>query len=415
VELELAAIRKAIATLERLPEGTHLAVNASPQTLVSPLLDATLSAAPGHRLIVELTEHARVEDYALVKPAVERLRLRGIRLAIDDAGAGFSSLQHILHLRPDLIKLDRSLTQAIDTDPVRYALAAALVTFAASLDAEICAEGIEKASELVALQRLGVAYGQGYFLGRPLPLPLAAPPRGVWLDETDTVRSLDGVGDTSIRANRTMRRTRLDSIKAPPASPSTYPSPLVLDRDRLAAIHSSDLLDTPPEEAFDRITRWASALLRAPIAMFTIVDRDRQFFKSVTGLSDSLSARRDTPLSHSLCQHVVTTDGPLVISDALQHPLVRDNGAVTGLGVAAYLGVPVHGAAGRPIGALCVVDTMPRAWTPADAGQLSELACAIETELQLREFQRQNRKGRPLAVVASRPLAAEVRQRLRGA
>ena len=221
VELELIAIRQALASLGSLPEGCHLAINASPETLVSPLLDAVLDGFPGDRLIVELTEHAQVDDYSNVKTATERLRARGIRLAIDDAGAGFSSLQHILHLRPDLIKLDRSLTQGIDGDPVRYALAAALVTFALSLEAEICGEGIEKDAELAALQHLGIAYGQGYFLGCPGPSRSPRRRRGCGCPGAPRPCSMSAPsGRCAPRAlhGRTRRRRRRCSSSMPTAS-----------------------------------------------------------------------------------------------------------------------------------------------------------------------------------------------------
>ncbi len=323
VELELIAIRQALASLGSLPEGCHLAINASPETLVSPLLDAVLDGFPGDRLIVELTEHAQVDDYSNVKTATERLRARGIRLAIDDAGAGFSSLQHILHLRPDLIKLDRSLTQGIDGDPVRYALAAALVTFALSLEAEICAEGIEKDAELAALQHLGIAYGQGYFLGRPRPLPLAAPPKGVWLSGSTA----------SVQHVRTVRPLR--PACSAWSDTTTAPSLLVVDADRVAALESPELLDAAAVEGFDRITRWASLLLRAPIAVFSLIDDERQCFKSSVGLPDSLAAKREMHATRALCHHVLAANGPLVIADALAHPRLPDDGLVTRLGAAA--------------------------------------------------------------------------------
>jgi EAL domain-containing protein (putative c-di-GMP-specific phosphodiesterase class I) len=102
------------------------------------------------------------------------LRERGVRLAIDDAGAGYSSLRHILQLRPDLIKLDMSLTRNICIDPARKALAAAMVNFARDTGSQIIAEGVETASEFATLRALGAEKAQGYFLGRPLPLEDAA-------------------------------------------------------------------------------------------------------------------------------------------------------------------------------------------------------------------------------------------------
>jgi EAL domain-containing protein (putative c-di-GMP-specific phosphodiesterase class I) len=122
--------------------------------------------------VLELTEHASVGNYGRLADALDPLRVRGVRVAVDDAGAGFASFRHILNLNPDIIKLDMALTRGIQADPVRRALASALVTFARELHAVIVAEGIETEAELKALRSLGVGYGQGFFLARPGSLPL---------------------------------------------------------------------------------------------------------------------------------------------------------------------------------------------------------------------------------------------------
>jgi EAL domain-containing protein (putative c-di-GMP-specific phosphodiesterase class I) len=114
-----------------------------------------------------------VVDYSALTEALDALRCRGVRLAVDDAGSGFSSLQHILNLKPDIIKLDRALVEAIDTDPARRALAGSLLTFANEIGAQVIAEGIENLREQTALRRLGIRYGQGFHLGLPGPMSLA--------------------------------------------------------------------------------------------------------------------------------------------------------------------------------------------------------------------------------------------------
>jgi EAL domain-containing protein (putative c-di-GMP-specific phosphodiesterase class I) len=170
-ELELEAIELALRKLDAVPEEMFLSVNISPQYLAEGLLESALVGRDAHRVVVELTEHAKVDDYGPLLDAVSRLKARGVRAAVDDAGAGFASLQHILRLGPDLIKLDLSLTRDIDADPVRRALASSLVTFAFDVGAEIVAEGIETSSEQEALRALGVGMGQGFHLARPGPLP----------------------------------------------------------------------------------------------------------------------------------------------------------------------------------------------------------------------------------------------------
>jgi len=172
--LELAAIRLAQSSLPSFPDDIYLAVNASPKTILSGELSDTLIGMPAERIVLEITEHAHVEDYEGLLRALEPLRSRGVRLAVDDAGAGFSSLQHILQLRPDVIKLDMALTRHINLDPARRALASALVAFARNTNSRIVAEGVETASELEALRAIGIEKAQGYFLGRPMPFDDAA-------------------------------------------------------------------------------------------------------------------------------------------------------------------------------------------------------------------------------------------------
>ncbi|MGY1812972.1 EAL domain-containing protein [Blastococcus sp. SYSU D00820] len=172
VELELSAVAAALGAFRRLPPGTHLSINVGPDTALSAQLPELFRGLPEDRpVILELTEHVGVDDYAALTAALERVRRLGVRLAVDDAGSGFASLRHILNLRPDVIKLDRDLVTGVDGDPARRALAGALLTFGTEIGAEVVAEGIETAAEAAALQRLGIRLGQGFHLGRPGPCP----------------------------------------------------------------------------------------------------------------------------------------------------------------------------------------------------------------------------------------------------
>lgn len=180
--LELAAVDAALSQLDGLPPGAFASVNVSPATAVTPGFRALLEQYPAERVVVELTEHTRVDDYEVLLDALARFRARGIRVAVDDAGAGYAGLQHILRLNPDIVKLDTALTQAIDTDPVRRALASALVAFGQEVGAVIVAEGVETRGELVVLRDLGVPWGQGYYLARPGPLSAGVPARLETLD-----------------------------------------------------------------------------------------------------------------------------------------------------------------------------------------------------------------------------------------
>ena len=173
-ELELWAVRRACERSYALPQGKFMAVNVSPATAERPDLLALLVGAQVDHVVLEVTEHARVDDYTRFRVAIARVRELGARLAVDDAGAGFASLRHILELDAELIKLDGSLTRSLEADPRRRSLASALIEFGRESGASVLAEHIESELQLVELRRLGVHYGQGYHLGRPEPLPVAA-------------------------------------------------------------------------------------------------------------------------------------------------------------------------------------------------------------------------------------------------
>jgi|GEM_PF-978567 len=153
------------------------------------------------------------------------------------------------------------------------------------------------------------------------------------------------------------------------------------DPARLDALRAVALLDTPAESSFDRLTRLGAKILSAPISLVSLVDSDRQFFKSCVGLPDGL---RETPLSHSFCQHNRIVDQPLVVEDARTHPVLATNGAVTDFKVVAYLGFPLITSGGYVIGSYCVIDRKPRRWQPDDIDAVRDLTQFVVTEIQLR-------------------------------
>ncbi len=174
VEAEICVVSRAIAKWATYSAPGYLAINLSPQALSSERLSRRLLASAAERLVVELTEHTAVDDYAELLKVRAHLKTLGVGLAIDDTGAGISSFQHVLRLEPDVIKLDRSLIQGLDRDPARRALTTALLVLSDALGAKVVAEGVETHEELHALQELGVSQGQGYLLRRPDPeLPQA--------------------------------------------------------------------------------------------------------------------------------------------------------------------------------------------------------------------------------------------------
>lgn len=181
----------------------------------------------------------------------------------------------------------------------------------------------------------------------------------------------------------------------------------VLDADRLDALAATALVDTPPEPEFDRLTELTARVASAPVSLVALVDADRSYFKSARGLP-ATPPGRTVPLSHSLCQHVVGSGEPLVVDDARSHPLVRENGGVTDMGVGAYLGVPVRDPDGQVLGSLCAIDTEARSWTEDERTSIESLAASVEGEIALRAQLADREAAEALARAEAEALAVVV-------
>lgn len=212
LELDLAAARSALRLLDSLPPSAFLAVNISPSTLTSAQFAQLFAGVDLSRIVIEVTEHSPISDYGRIAEALAHFRAAGMRLAVDDAGAGYASFRHILLLRPDLIKIDISLVRDIHLDPVRQALVAAMASLARKTAATLIAEGVEIQAELDMLARLGVRHAQGFLLAKPSeeltdteyprPSPLA--------------RSITEVDDVSAEIARTVSEAHdLESLVRP--------------------------------------------------------------------------------------------------------------------------------------------------------------------------------------------------------
>ncbi|MCU1596105.1 MAG: response regulator receiver modulated diguanylate phosphodiesterase [Frankiales bacterium] len=167
-ELERVTMKAALDTLATLPADQFLAINSSPASLSDEAVLALLHGADLSRVVVEITEHDAVNDYELTRATLGALRRGGARIAVDDVGAGFASLRHVLLLQPDVVKLDTSLTKDVHDSPRQQAIVRALVTFADEVGAVVLGEGIEVAEQVPALVDAGVALGQGWHLGIPV-------------------------------------------------------------------------------------------------------------------------------------------------------------------------------------------------------------------------------------------------------
>ena len=179
----------------------------------------------------------------------------------------------------------------------------------------------------------------------------------------------DGRPDTRMRRTGSLTKGKLSNV--------------IANEARLEALRRTSLLDSPPEEAFDRLTRLATAVLHVPVALVSLVDSDRQFFKSQCGLSEPLASLRQTPLTNSFCKHVVGSREPLVVADARRDPLFRQSVGASDVEVIAYAGVPLITSEGYALGTFCIVDRQPHDWTEEEIGILRVLATSAMSEIEL--------------------------------
>jgi EAL domain-containing protein (putative c-di-GMP-specific phosphodiesterase class I) len=270
-ELEALAVHKALATVDALPSDTFLTVNVSPHLLGSaPVQDALATRPYLHRVVVELTEHTPVHDLAALRRQTEELRARGALIALDDAGSGYSGLQQLAVLRPQVVKLDRALVSDADTDPVRVALAEMLGEFAGRIDAWLLAEGIETAAELAAFAQLGVPLAQGWLLSRPSPgfAPLSTEATELVRAQVARARLTDSVASLLRPVRQCIAGEEPPGV--PPVvliGPHGEPTGLLLSDPRTAEVYTApvSLRVHPTTDITEALQR---ALTRAPAFRF---------------------------------------------------------------------------------------------------------------------------------------------------
>jgi EAL domain-containing protein (putative c-di-GMP-specific phosphodiesterase class I)/signal transduction histidine kinase len=369
--LELAAVRIAVARIEDLPPGTYLSVNASPALVESGQLAEAIAGPAARRIVVEITEHATVGDVQAFEAGVAALRVLGARLAIDDVGAGFASFQQVLRLRPEIVKLDISLTRAVDVDPARRALVTALVSFCRDVGGTLVAEGVETQAELDALVALGVGAAQGYVFARPGALPLPA----IATRPTSRIGGVERGSTPFERVAEAWRQaTDLETLARP-------------------------LLDTVIE------------LTGLEVAYVTVKHADdsleHRFIADPTGLG--LPEGFTIPWDDSICKRCQENDlrwTADVPNDVPGSP------AAEAFGVQTFLSVPVASADGGLMGTLCGASLDARYVSAATLSQLEVLARLVgdwmqrERELELAR-RRADDAERALAARAELVAAAE--------
>jgi EAL domain-containing protein (putative c-di-GMP-specific phosphodiesterase class I) len=281
-ELEAAALRTALAARSTLPPNCFLTVNVSPELLPTASI-RRIWREEGNLggLVVELTEQTPIDSYVELEPDLNQLRAAGALIAVDDAGAGYAGLRHLLALRPSLIKIDRELVQDVDRDEAKRALISMFGSFAGRVDAWILAEGVERVEELDALVALGVPLVQGYCVGRPAP-----PWAGVDLDLAHRLASKRPV------ARKTVIRDVLET--APTAS--------------TAALAAEAFAENPALQSV--------VLLGEHLRPVAVLDADTAGFGLV---SPGMRVNLDTPLNEALARSMTRTKAsrfePLLVTD----------------------------------------------------------------------------------------------------
>ncbi len=285
------------------------------------------------RLIFELTESCAMEDPISSLNILTRLRMKGFHLSIDDFGTGYSSMLQLARLPFSEIKIDKSFVMTAAQSKESRTVIKTIIDLGHGLGLYTSAEGIESEETLEYLRSIGCDLAQGYAIARPM-----AP---------------DAVIDW-------LRNSRLKS-----------------ESGRLQALRSLNILDTPPDERFDRITRLAARLFRVPIALFSLVDSDRQWFKSAVGIDIT-----ETPRDASFCSHAIEHDTVMVVPDATLDPKFKNNPLVLQEPkIRFYAGCPVHADTGSRLGTLCLIDREPREFSRHDETVLHYAARMIDNEL----------------------------------
>jgi diguanylate cyclase (GGDEF)-like protein len=286
-----------------------------------------------HRLVLELTESSAMEDATASLDNLTRLRMRGFQLSIDDFGTGYSSMVQLVRLPFSEIKVDKSFVINAATSEESQTIIRSIIDLGHSLGMNTTAEGIEDHKTLQFLKNISCQQAQGFLIAAPI--------------------MAEEVSDWFVRREALREKSRIE------------------------ALSKTGLLDSLPEERFDRITRLAQQLFKTPIALVSLVDENRQWFKSKQGISVT-----ETPRDIAFCSKAIETDKTLVIPDAVADERFKNSALVTGEPhIRFYAGHPITLPDGNKVGTLCVIDNKPRTFSQSDQDKLSELAQMVEHEL----------------------------------
>jgi diguanylate cyclase (GGDEF)-like protein len=292
----------------------------------------SLGIAP-ERVILELTETCAMDDPVSSLDVLTRLRMKGFHLSIDDFGTGYSSMVQLARLPFSEIKIDKSFVMTAASSKESRTVIKAIIELGHGLGLYTSAEGIETAETLEYLRNMGCDLAQGFHVAHPMP------------------------GDAILGWLRAGRNE--DEIY------------------RLQVLRSLKILDTEEDERIDRVTALAARLFDVPIALFSLVASERQWFKSSHGLE-----ARETPRSVSFCSHAIGGDDVMVVADATADERFQNTALVTGEPfIRFYAGSPIHAGSGARLGTLCLIDRKPRTLSEGGKWKLERLAQMLENEL----------------------------------
>ena len=268
-------------------------------------------------------------------------------------------------MRATTVRFSEDLWRLLEREAGREGVSAAQFIRDASVMRAAYAMGRRGEAAYEALAQL--ADGNGH--GEPAPPAEGGAPLGA-----EEARRLAAESERR-RAELLEEATRREALLAAAATAQ--------DPERLRALRATGLLDSAPDPSFDRHVRLAAEVLNAPVALVSLVDEDRQFLKSCVGVEEPAASERETPLSHSFCQHAVAQREPLVVDDAREHPVLKTNPAIAELGTVAYAGIPLIDADGHALGTLCVIDNRTRQWSRRQVELLADLAASVVNEIAL--------------------------------
>lgn len=331
-----------VLTME--PDNLTLAINISVVNLQNRHLPEELvelcerHKLKPHQIVLEVTETTAMDNPTQMLDLLTRLRVSGFGLSIDDFGTGYSSLAQLARLPFSELKIDRSFVMASDTSAESRAVTKSVVDLAKSLGLKSVAEGVETESMREYLRTIGCESLQGFLIARPMPVVEC----DAWIQ-------------------------------------AYYAS---MEKQRIKVLNEMDILDTPEEYRFDRLTRLAKRLFDVPISLVSFVDVDRQWFKSHPDF-----AVPETVREVSFCAHALGFQDMLVVNDASSHPRFSNNPMVTGQDpLLFYAGCPLQVESGDRVGTLCLIDNKARDFSEQEKVVLKQLSLLVEQELEADQF-----------------------------